>query len=267
MLTRPNGAISWSQTHHSTFAPDKYALICFTRKRSPNPDISTKSTPMQRPPIQLPRCTIQPTTSTKYLGVLLDQELRFKEHANYPLAKGTAWVLHIRRLTQPSVGLPLRYVRQLFIGAVIPKVLYAADVFCADRLHHPKTNSGFIGKLSRIQRLTTILITGALPSTATDSLDVHSDLLPFRHMVQRVCLSAAIRLVALPNTHPLYPEIKKKRLIKRHRTSIYTLIHHFQLDPSKIEKIPSIRSDPKDPPYHTVHIATDMVTAHRNHLT
>ena len=48
--------------------------------------------------------TVAPTTMHKFLGVVIDQELRFREHANYVLAKGTKLVRQYRRLTKPGKG-------------------------------------------------------------------------------------------------------------------------------------------------------------------
>lgn len=145
-------------------------------------------------------------------------------------------------------------------------MLYVANIFCSDKLHIPKTNSGFLSKFSRIQCQAAILAIGALPSTATDVLDAHADLLPFRYTVQKICLSAAMRLATLPKTHLLYPEIKRKKYIWHHHTVIYNLLHFFHLDPCTTEKIPSIHRDPKEPQLNNVYVATSKNIACTDHL-
>jgi hypothetical protein len=66
----------------------------------------------------------------KYLGVILDQELRFKEQAAYTISKGSKWAMQARRLSRPSSGMPHTYARQLWNAVAVPKMLYAADVWC-----------------------------------------------------------------------------------------------------------------------------------------
>ena len=56
----------------------------------------------------------------------------------------------------------LLYIRQLLIAVIIPKMLYALGVFATEKLTRKTDNTGQIGKLARVQQLTTILITGAM---------------------------------------------------------------------------------------------------------
>jgi hypothetical protein len=53
------------------------------------------------------RCTM----THKFLGLLMDQELRFKEHANYALKKGEAYISQYRRLTRPTKGVTDKHMR------------------------------------------------------------------------------------------------------------------------------------------------------------
>ena len=58
-----------------------------------------KTKPTTRPTIQLSNHVIKPTTSHKFLGVIMDQELHFKEYINYALAKGNKFMGQYQRLT------------------------------------------------------------------------------------------------------------------------------------------------------------------------
>jgi len=50
----------------------------------------------------------------------------------------------------------------------------------------------------------TLAITGALRTTPTDLLDAHAGLLPMELVLSKACHRAAVRILTLPNTHPLY---------------------------------------------------------------
>ncbi|KAG1787235.1 uncharacterized protein HD556DRAFT_1247207, partial [Suillus plorans] len=84
-----------------------------------------------RTPITIRGHRIEPSPSHKFLGVIIDQELRFKEHAAYALAKGTKYVQACGRMTRPAKGIGGKMMKKLYEGVVIPKRLYAADVWCA----------------------------------------------------------------------------------------------------------------------------------------
>jgi hypothetical protein len=59
-------------------------------------------------------------------------------------------------------------------------------------------------KLSSIQRIAALAITGAMKTTATDLLEVHANLLPPTLLLQNHCHRAVICLTTHPKTHPLY---------------------------------------------------------------
>lgn len=82
MMTRNDGALAWADQHNCTFEMSKLKLVVFSRKRK-NLSHTGKKLPMNCPPLHLPGQTIRPSSSAKYLGVFLDQELRFKEQEHY----------------------------------------------------------------------------------------------------------------------------------------------------------------------------------------
>lgn len=132
---------------------------------------------------------------------MLDEELRFKTHANYALQKGITWLSQYKRLAKPTKGVAMRYMRRYFLTVALPKMLYAAEIFLAKGTAGTTGAKGMIKKLARVQREAAIMITGAMRSTATDILDAHANILPFHLMVEKVICNAATRLATLPKTH------------------------------------------------------------------
>jgi hypothetical protein len=94
MMTRDGGAINWAKQHNSPFEFNKLTLIDFAH--------SCRS--IDRPPLMLPDITINPSKSTKYLGVILDQNLKWGEQLAYVQEKGSKWAVQIRRAARPSWG-------------------------------------------------------------------------------------------------------------------------------------------------------------------
>ncbi|KAJ6504326.1 hypothetical protein C8R47DRAFT_968818, partial [Mycena vitilis] len=71
-------------------------------------------------PVTVGGLTIQPTETATYLGFVLDHKLNWKAHVERAVAKGTAAVMAVMRLTRPTVGMPHCFVRRLYISVVLP---------------------------------------------------------------------------------------------------------------------------------------------------
>ena len=104
--------------HNSRFEYNKIALIDFTHRNS------AKS----RSNLALPNISIEPSHSTKYFGVFVDQHLAWNTHIAYTLKKGATWSSLIRRVGALSWGLMPKHVRKMYSSIAIPNILYAADV-------------------------------------------------------------------------------------------------------------------------------------------
>ena len=72
-------------------------------------------------------------------------------------------------------------------------------------------------------------------------------------MLHKCCHLAALRLAALPDTHPLYKPLRiaARRDVKRHRSTLHQLIHAYGIRPDDYETIsiasraPNCRSGPQ----------------------
>jgi hypothetical protein len=138
MMTREGGAIEWTKTHNLHFEYGKIVLI----------DLVHHSNSEPRPTLTLPNIMIMPTKSTKYLGVILDQGLNWKEQTAYIVGKGSTWSTQIRRVVRPSWGLTPRAARRIYIGVALPCILYRIDIWCYIR----KTTHTFFGLFWSFER-------------------------------------------------------------------------------------------------------------------
>src|SRR5205814_446172 len=78
-------AEKWRQRHGAQFEKSKYILIHFTR----NPPAKIEAS------VTIGGTKIQPSTKGKYLGVIFDQKLKFRDHIEQVIAKGTKYALAI----------------------------------------------------------------------------------------------------------------------------------------------------------------------------
>ena len=203
MMTREGGAIEWAKKHNSPFEYNKLALI----------DFAHRSKQVERPPLALPDITIKPDKSTKYLGIILDQSLNWKEQEAYVQEKGSKWAAQIRRAARPSWGLTPKAARRIYIGVAIPRILYGIDVWCVPT-HETHANDKRKGSLRAIQKLSTtqragtLAITGGFRTSPTDALNAHASTIPAHLKVGKALHRAAVRFALLHNTHPLRKQYK-----------------------------------------------------------
>ena len=114
--------------------------------------------------------TIKPMPTHKFLGVIIDECLSWRQHIVYTIGKGTAYVLQMRCLAIASKGLPLPLMRQLFTSVTLPKLLYAINVWFTP-LYSTDNNDISRGsivtakKLNKVQRIALLTITGVEQQT------------------------------------------------------------------------------------------------------
>ncbi|EJD43071.1 hypothetical protein AURDEDRAFT_46825, partial [Auricularia subglabra TFB-10046 SS5] len=100
----------WSDTHACKFDVAKFHLVHHTRNKSKPVDAS----------LTIGNVSIWPESHARYLGVILDKELRWHAHVDALVAKGTKTALAIGRLASGRFGLPYRFIRNLYISVVRP---------------------------------------------------------------------------------------------------------------------------------------------------
>jgi len=263
MMERPGGALQWSKEHNSKFEVSKFTLMDFTRNRL-----------HEQPALKIQSTQIKPTEQFRFLGVMVDHELTWKHQTGCAIAKGTEYVLQLKRLSRAAKGVSAKLMRKLYLTVAVPKFAYGAGIWFRPMYKEGSnsTHRGSIGiakKLARIQRMAATSIMGAMRTTATDILDNHAYLLPIPLLLQKHCHQAALRLVSLPQCHPLYRHLRhiaKHTNILRHRTSTHNLLDTFQLTPGEVETIDSTsRSKYARSMTYEPHIAKDKAKAIKEH--
>jgi len=234
MLERSGGGFEWSNLHNSRFAPSKFALIDFSLNRTKD-----------RPPLVVRGATINPSPTHKFLGAILDQELRWREHTAYAIAKGARYAILLRRLSRTAQGVPTKLIRQLYQTVVIPHTLYAASVWLRPTYNRAtgtpiRGSIGTARKITQTQRTALLAITGAMRMSPTDSLEIHANLYPGPLLIQRALFNSLIRISSLPPHHllnPIVTNIAKRRPVKRHQSALHFMMRYLAVNPRTIELI------------------------------
>ena len=155
-------AVDWSLKHVCKFDAGKFQLVHYTR-------VKDQHTPT---PVEFNGVLVAPVETAKYLGLILDRRLQWKEQAEESARKATSALLAIARLTGPTFGMPRRYIRQLYMSVVLPKMSYGLPVWFTPVISSPdnKHRSGSVGfarKLGKIQQVAACLMTGSFKQLQT----------------------------------------------------------------------------------------------------
>ena len=270
MMQRAGGGLEWERTHNSPFELDKFGLLHLTRKKTDDPNRPGKKMRTPRPPLTINGHTIQPSKSHKFLGVILDDELRFNEHANYAYGKGVSYLGQTQRIAKQQRGIKGKVSRILYSSVVIPRVCYAMEIWCNPGVPDPnnpgkmKGSRGRVGKIAALQRRALLQITGALQTTPTVTLNAVADILPAQQLINKHCQRAALRLATIPKTHPLYAAVRRtsrranRGEKRKHLPSpLDKLFEAFPIDVENTETILPVRQTPKYQPKFKIRIADD----------
>ena len=89
--------------------------------------ICTASTPVPAPQLSVGPHSLQVVKSAKLLGVMLDDQLTWKQHV-YTTVRSAAYKLYMLRRLR-SLGTPAEELKGVYITFILPKLMYASPVW------------------------------------------------------------------------------------------------------------------------------------------
>ncbi|KAI3534405.1 reverse transcriptase [Colletotrichum abscissum] len=113
-------AETWASTHASVFAPEKFQLTHFTRART---RIDTDKT------LHSQWGEIKPKTTCKYLGLIMDSALKWKQHIDETERKVMNTITALSSLGSSTWGVMTREMRTIYRGVAIPQMMYACSLW------------------------------------------------------------------------------------------------------------------------------------------
>ena len=196
-----NYTLEWCRQEGLTINPSKTTIIPFTRKRRYNLES-----------LKPGETTLQLSTETKHLGVVLDQKLSWNAHIEYVIGKATSALWACSKAIGRTWGLRPSMIYWLYQAIIRPRITYASLVWW------PKTKERSTqNKLGKLQRLICNAITGVMKSAPSKALDAILHLLPLHQVVQLEAEKSALRLTRL------------KKVPDGDQTGQLAILKHFQL--------------------------------------
>jgi hypothetical protein len=170
--------------------PDNTGLIAFTRKRKLQGFFE----------LQLSGVKLSLSGSVKYVGIILDSRLTWKEHVEVKVRKAHNLLWACRRACGMGWCLRPKVVHWLYITIVRPSISFASLVWWPGCQTASTKN-----KLSKVQRLACLRITGALHTTSTGAMEVLVGLPPLDLVIQGEVRSVAHCLWRMGDWSYLHP--------------------------------------------------------------
>lgn len=240
---------AWARRTGSHFAAEKTELIHLTRKRSQH----------LQGQVVMNGETIKPSPTAKLLGVVFDQELRWKEHVQQA----------IKHATKVSIALAgLRHLRpepmrQIYQACVTPVVDYSSTVW-----HDPLRDKTHLRHLNSVQRVSLIRILAAFRTVATTSLEVEAHVLPTHLRLRYRAQKVIAKLHTLPHSHPIRSALSRaqKRRNNIGTSSRFPLAEALKtMNLERLDELETIDPSPLPPwrtePLTEVEIGSDWETA------
>jgi ribonuclease HI len=177
----------WARTHASVFAPEKFQLTHFTRSLT-RIDRST--------PIQTAWGNVTPQTTCKYLGLVMDTKLRWKEHLEAVRQKAMNTVNALGCLGGSTWGIGLLDLRKRYEGTALPQMMYASSIWYNANVRGGTYTQKTLDILRSIQARAARIICGAYRATSHAALDVEAYLLPIEQQIWRHNADLITRLLS-----------------------------------------------------------------------
>jgi ribonuclease HI len=239
----------WTRRTGSSFNAEKTELIHLTRKRGEHLEGQ----------LTFDGTDVKPSVTAKLLGVIFDQELRWKEHIQQAIKRATKTAIALSGLRH----LRPEQMRQLYQACVTPIVDYASTVW-----HDPLRDKTHLRQLNTIQRVSLIRILSAFRTVATTTLEVEANILPthlrLRHRAQRTIA----RLHTLPRDHPIWRALSRAQRRRDNMRSRYRfpLAETLKtMDPSRLTALEMIDPRPLPPwraeAFAEIEVKSDRETA------
>ena len=93
IMTKEDRGLDWSLKHNSKFEVNKSAIMHFTRKTTQDPNDNGRRIPIPNPDLILEGQTVKQVQTYKYLGIIINTHLNWKEQAQRATANATKWIL------------------------------------------------------------------------------------------------------------------------------------------------------------------------------
>lgn len=169
----------WSEEVGLSINPEKTEMVLFTKKRDKK---GFRPPRLFGKPLALSR-------EVKYLGVVLDEKLTWRPQIDRIVTKTVASLWQLRKTIGKVWGLKPEVMHWLYTAIIRPRISYGSVVWWKSI-----TNVTVANRLTKLQRLASLLITSAMRTTPSAALNVILGLPPLPIWIKGEAMAAYIRM-------------------------------------------------------------------------
>ena len=201
-------------------SPSKSATIMFTNKKK-----------WTKHPIMIDNEEIPFQTEVKYLGLILDSKLLWKKHILNKIGKAKRHLMSFHRAINLKYGPRPALMKLSYTCIVIPALTYGCHVW-GDRCKLKSISSS----LEKLNRLASLLIASAAPSTPTKGMEIIYDMMPLKIWIEKRASNIMARLNdQLSTTWDGQGRYKRNGIIARWKSFSPQISEHIR----KSDRIPT----------------------------
>jgi hypothetical protein len=189
--------IAWAKRYGAKFAPDKYQLMHFTKRRGRREDLAST---VQIGGDRAELCK----KSIRILGVWVDPKLQWKEHCNVAAMKGEKLYSALTRIAASTWGPSMKRSRLLYTAVVRPTMAHGFQVWSQKPDANP-TAASTTQALEKIQTKCLRKITGAYKGTSTAAVQREAGVPPLKLWVE----TQTLQYIARSSNGPAEPAIER----------------------------------------------------------
>jgi len=155
---------TWAENNKTRFHEEKSKVILTTRR---------KRKEQKAVALYLNNKAIPQIQKLKYLGIIFDYKLSFREHINYEADKCTKLIFQLVKSAKINWGLNHKALQTIYLGGIQPLIVYGAPVWSeAMRKENCKA------RLLRVQSLINIQMAKAYRTVSNEALCVLTGMMP-----------------------------------------------------------------------------------------
>jgi exonuclease III len=176
--------ISWARRYGARFAPDKYQLIHFTKKKKVSEDLLAT--------VEIGNEKAELVRELRVLGVWLDPKLSWTTHIKKSAEKGLAAFNAIARITASTWGPSVRRSRLLYTAIARPIITYGSQIWAAKGASGPQ-RSTWLDPIRKTQNKCLRRAMGAYRRTGTHMVERESDTIPLPLYIDALAAQRVIK--------------------------------------------------------------------------
>jgi len=160
----------WARNDKLNFNENKSKVMLMScRKRKEDKEVE----------IYLNNKILEQVNKLKYIGIIFDSKMTFREHVNYVEEKCTKLIFALSKSAKTTWGLKHVALKTIYAGGILPLILYGAPVWKG-----VMDIACYKAKIIRVQRLINIKIAKAYRTVSNEALCVITGLIPIHIKIE-----------------------------------------------------------------------------------